>query len=84
VLDRRAVHLRADFRQHCIPVFPLDVVELDLDEFMRLEAAVDFLQDRCREAFAGDADDGIKMVSGGAQGSALLGSKFDHGGILTR
>lgn len=84
MLDRRAIELGTDFRLQGVTVLAFDSLQLELDQFVGCEAAVDFLHHRGGKAFAGDGYDGVQMVGGGAQGTALFGSQFDHVAILAR
>jgi hypothetical protein len=72
VLYRCATELGADFRLHGFVVVALYALELDLDEFMGCQRTVDFLQHRFGKAFAGDGDDRMKRMGGGAQSVALF------------
>jgi len=45
-------------------------VELDLDQLVRLERKVDFLEDVGGQAVAGDGDGRVQVVRGGAQRAA--------------
>lgn len=84
MLDRRALQLGADLIEHGGTLIALDAGELDLDEFVGGQAAVDFLYYRFAQALAGDGDERMQVVGGGAQFAALYWSQFNHGGILTR
>ena len=74
MLYRRTAELATDFAEEGLAVVALDAVQLDLDEFVGGEAAVDFLEHGLGETLLGDADDGAEMMGGGAQGAALGGS----------
>jgi hypothetical protein len=64
----------ADLGQQGFAVVALQAVDLDLDQFMRLERTVDFLQHRFGETILADADDRAEVVGFGAQFASALGS----------
>ena len=82
MLDFRAVERGADFRQQGIALVALDAVQSHLDQTVSFQATVDFGQHRGREPFLTDGDDGVQMVRGGAEGTAMVGSQWIHHGIL--
>jgi len=82
VLNLGAIQRSEDFGEQRRTVFALDAVKSDLDQFVGFEAAVDFGQNRRRQALLADGDDGIQVVRGGPEGAALGGGNFYHGGIV--
>jgi hypothetical protein len=84
MLNRRASELTANVSQQGVAVFALDALKFDLDQLMGFQGAVDFLYHGVGKAFAGNGNDRMKQMGGGAQGAALFGSQFDHIAILAR
>jgi hypothetical protein len=83
VLNLRAIQCGANISANRAgAIFTLDAVKSDLDQFVGLEATVDLGQDGRCQAFLADGDDGIQVVRGGAEGAALGGGNFYHGGIV--
>jgi len=72
-LHRRAIEGGADFRQQRVARVALDALELDLDQRMGLQRAVDLFQHRGRKPLAGDGDGRIQVVRCGAQRPAFGG-----------
>lgn len=70
MLNRRGVQPGADFAEQGLALGALDVINAHLDQFVRLEAAVDLGEDGLAEAFLADAGDGMQAVGAGAQRSA--------------
>lgn len=78
MLYRRTIQFCTDIGEKGLPIFPLDTMELDLDQFMGLERGVDFLQDRGRQTILSQAGNRVQMMGGGAERLALFGGQFNH------
>jgi len=50
--------------------------DTDLDQFMRVQAAVDFLEHRCSEPANADQNHGIESVGTGPERTALAGGQL--------
>ena len=57
----------------------LGALDLDLDEFVRLERALDLGNDGRGEAVVGDRDDGVEVMGACAQVAALGRGELGHG-----
>ena len=57
----------ADCGEQRLALAALDAIDAHLDEFMRLQSAVDLGKDCVAEAFLADAGDGMKDVGEGAK-----------------
>jgi hypothetical protein len=82
MLNIDAVERAADFAAKGLAVLALDAVKSQFDQLMGLERTIDLGHYRRGKPFLADRDDGLEMVGGGAQGPALDGGDFNHGGIL--
>src|SRR5690606_13350793 len=74
----------ADGFQHGAARLTVDAGHADLDQLMRLEVEVDFLEYGFGQDPVADQHDGTQGVGGGTQGAALLRSnvEFRHDGIV--
>lgn len=82
MLNRCAIQLAADFRQKGFAIGTFNAVELDLDQLVGIECAIDFLQDGRRQPVLANAGHRVKGMGGGAQGATLGGGQFNHGRIV--
>ena len=73
MLDRRGAELVADAREHRVAILTGVARNADLDQFVRGEVDVDFVQDGGREPVLADADDGMKVMRLGAKRAPLAG-----------
>lgn len=60
----------ADFGQQRLARFAFGTINTHLDQFVRLEAAVDLGEDGVTQAVLADAGDGVQGMSAGAQDAA--------------
>src|SRR5690606_3573870 len=75
VLNGRGAGVRADGAHEVVALVLIVAVDFDLDQFVRLEAVVDFLQDGSAEAFGPDHDDRAQRMCTRFQRAALRGSE---------
>ena len=78
MLDGRRTEFVADAFEVGDPVLAAVAEDADLDQFVRLEAGVDFLEHRVAEAILGDGDDGIEGVGAGTQFAAAGRRQLQH------
>ncbi len=74
MLNRAAGKGYGDLCQQGFALIAFTIENTNLDEFMGLQGAVDFLQYRSAQAFLADADNGIEGVGTRAQRAAQGGS----------
>jgi len=67
MLNRRGLQPGADFAEQGFALDAFDAIHAHLDQFVRLEAAVDLGQNGLAEAVLADAGDGMQAVGAGAQ-----------------
>lgn len=60
MLHRRRVECVADLGQQCVPRIPVVAEHADLDQLMREQVDVDFVQHRGSESVLADGDDGMQ------------------------
>ncbi len=65
-------------RAFVVALFALGTLDLDLDELVRLQRALDLGDDVRREAVAGDRDHGVQVMGAGAQVAALGRGELGH------
>ena len=78
MLYRERIQLFADGFQIVVSFFTVVVVDANLDQFMCLEANVDFFYDGFGQAALGDGNDRVQAMGLGTQGAALIGLKLLH------
>ena len=78
VLDRRAGELAANSGKQRIALAPLIVEHADLDQLMRFERDIDFMQHGRRQSMRADRDDRAQMVRLGAKRSQFEGGQGLH------
>ena len=78
VLDRRAFELAADSRQQRIALAAHVAEHADLDQLMRFERDIDFVQHGGRQSVRTYRDNGVQVVRLGAQRAALFGGHIVH------
>ena len=61
-----------------VALLALGALDLDLDEFVRLQRALDFGNDGRSEAVVADRDDGVEVMGAGAQVAALGRGELGH------
>jgi len=71
MLYGRRVEIRADPREKPIALVAIAVEHADLDELVRGEVDVDFMQHCRREPVGADAHNGLQMMSPGPKHSPL-------------
>lgn len=65
MLNGRGIQAGADFSEQRVAFVALDAVYAHLDQFVRMQAAVDLGEDGIAEALLADADDGMQAVGVG-------------------
>ena len=78
MLHRGAVHRGAQLLHQGLALLAFGALDLDLDELVRLQGALDLGEDGWREAVAGDGHDGVQVVGAGAKVAALGRGKLGH------
>ncbi len=79
MLHGRRFQACANISQERIACVTFGAINAHLDEFMRVEAAIDLGQHGFRQPLLADADDGMQAMRTGAQVAALGGSEFHVG-----
>ena len=62
MLHRRPIECFADLGQECVPRVPVVAEHADLDQLMREQVDVDFVQHGGSEPVLADGDDGMQRV----------------------
>ncbi len=70
MLNGCCVQPGADFSEHCVALFMLNIVYAHLDQFVRMQAAVDLGKDVFAETLLTDAGDRMKVMGTGAEHAA--------------
>jgi hypothetical protein len=73
MLDGRCAELVADTSEHRVAFGARVAACANLDQFMRVQADVDFVQHRGRQSVHADADDGMQVMRFRAKPSAFAG-----------
>ena len=73
MLDRHRAERLADLREHRVAFGARVVPDTDLDQFMRVQIEVDFVQHRRRETVLADADDGMEVMRLRTERATLAG-----------
>ena len=71
MLHRRRIQFQADALEQRIALVARVAPYADLDQFMREQRDVDFMEHRGRQSVVADTDDGVQRVRLGAQRAAL-------------
>lgn len=82
VLHGRRFELDTDTREHGLALATVGAGHANLDQFMRQQIDIDFVQYRGREALSPDAYHRIQAVRSGTQFAARRGSQGKHGESL--
>lgn len=77
------IQLLADVGEQRFACIAFSALDLDLDQLVRLQGAIDFGQHTGCQSVSCDRDDRIQMVGGGAQFAAARRSQLDHGFLKT-
>ncbi len=67
MLNGGGVQPGTDIGEQSLAFFSLDTIDAYLDQFVRLQAAVNLSKDAFAEAVLADAGDGMQAVGAGAQ-----------------
>jgi hypothetical protein len=78
LLDGRAVERFRDARQHRLPLITIVVEDPDLDQLMRRECNVDFVNHGRREPMMTDRNDRVKAVRARTQLATKCGRQRFH------
>lgn len=70
--------LFTDFPKHSLARFTLSL-HLNLDQFMRFQTVVDFLEHAVRKPIVADHDNRMEVVAEAAEMADLLGIELGHG-----
>jgi 23S rRNA (uridine2552-2'-O)-methyltransferase len=82
MLHRRGVGAGADLREQRFASITIIAEHPDLDELVRLQRDIDFVQHRRCETVLTDEDHGLQRVRTGTQLAPVRGSQGIHAGIL--
>lgn len=73
MLNRCCVQIGADLCEQPLALVPVIVEHANLDELVRVQVDVDFVQHRAREAVRADRNHGVQRVRPGAKRSSRRG-----------
>lgn len=78
------IRFLADFLQNGFPRFAAITLHLNLDQFMRLQAIVDFLEHAFGQPVVADHDDWIEVVAKRTKMADLFGAELHGQGSVIR
>ena len=78
MLNGSGTEFAANGVQNGVALGTVFAINPDLDQLMRLERVVDFLEHGRRQTIAGDTHHGVQVVGLRAKGSPLRGREFSH------